>query len=121
LRLAARYADVWNSLGGRREGSAADVLEDTRRRIELLDEACATIGRDPATLRRSFLAGFTPDRPFASVDAFEDFIGRYRALGIDEFIFFYRPRHATAEMFERVALEVMPRLRAAYAGARVIC
>jgi alkanesulfonate monooxygenase SsuD/methylene tetrahydromethanopterin reductase-like flavin-dependent oxidoreductase (luciferase family) len=112
LKLAARYADVWNSLGGRREGTPADALEDTRRRIALLDAACMDIGRDPASLRRSFLAGFTPDRPFASVDAFEDFVGRYRALGIDEFTFFYRPRHATPEMFERVATEVMPKLRA---------
>jgi F420-dependent oxidoreductase-like protein len=45
LRLVARYADVWNCAGG-----------DTRRIGELtkmLEEACATVGRDPAEIRRS--------------------------------------------------------------------
>lgn len=111
LRVAARYADVWNSLGGLREGTPAQALAETRERAARIDVYCAELGRDPATLRRSFLAGFTPDRPFASVDAFEDFIGRYRELGMDEFIFFYKPRHATPELWERIAREVMPRLR----------
>jgi F420-dependent oxidoreductase-like protein len=45
LRLAARHADVWNASGG----SPEHVRELSAR----LDEACAVIGRDPATIRRS--------------------------------------------------------------------
>jgi alkanesulfonate monooxygenase SsuD/methylene tetrahydromethanopterin reductase-like flavin-dependent oxidoreductase (luciferase family) len=111
LRITAQHADVWNSLGGRREGTPAAALADTRERAERLDAYANESGRDPRTIRRSFLAGFTPDRPFSSIDAFEDFVGRYRAIGIDEFIFFYKPRHATKELWERVATEVLPRLR----------
>ena len=115
LRLAARHADVWNSLGGLREGTPAAALAETRERVARLDAAATELGRDPRTIRRSFLAGFTPDRPFSSVDAFEDFVGRYRSIGVDEFIFFYKPRHATQAMWERVATEVMPQLRAMHA------
>jgi F420-dependent oxidoreductase-like protein len=43
LMLTARYADVWNASGG---GSLSEL---TAR----LDDACARIGRDPASLRRS--------------------------------------------------------------------
>lgn len=111
LQVTARHADVWNSLGGRREGTPAQALADTRERAQRLDAYCVALGRDPRAIRRSFLAGFTPDRPFASVDAFHDFVGRYRAIGIDEFIFFYKPRHATEAMWERIATEVLPRLR----------
>jgi alkanesulfonate monooxygenase SsuD/methylene tetrahydromethanopterin reductase-like flavin-dependent oxidoreductase (luciferase family) len=113
LRLAASHAEVWNSLGGMREGSPTAALAQTRERSARLDEFALAAGRDPRAIRRSFLAGFTPDRPFSSIDAFEDFVGRYRAIGIDEFIFFYRPRHATQELWERVATDVLPRLRSA--------
>jgi alkanesulfonate monooxygenase SsuD/methylene tetrahydromethanopterin reductase-like flavin-dependent oxidoreductase (luciferase family) len=113
LRIAARYADVWNSLGGLREGSPDAALALTRERAQRLDDACARIGRDPATIRRSFLAGFTPDRPFDSPEAFLDFVGRYRAIGIDEFIFFYRPRGVTHAQFERVITRAFEHLRPA--------
>lgn len=126
LRLAARFADCWNSLGatgtdlGTWAGVApAEAFALTRRRSQQLDEACAEIGRDPATLRRSLLAGFTGDRPWASVDAFTDFVGRYRELGIEEFVFvypperLYRPEDAPPGIFERVVHDVLPSLRRA--------
>src|SRR5262245_18170679 len=52
LRHAARYADVWNSLSFLRDFETQ--LEETRGRIERIDEACRAIGRDPASLRRSY-------------------------------------------------------------------
>src|SRR5712692_5048367 len=45
LRLVARYADVWNIAGG----DAARVKELT----PMLEEACASVGRDPSEIRRS--------------------------------------------------------------------
>ena len=49
LRIAARYADRWNSYG---------TSEEIRERNDRLDEACAAIGRDPDAIIRS-LYGWT--------------------------------------------------------------
>jgi alkanesulfonate monooxygenase SsuD/methylene tetrahydromethanopterin reductase-like flavin-dependent oxidoreductase (luciferase family) len=46
LRLAARFADAWNG-DWHREASAAVPL------LERLDEACAEVGRDPASIVRT--------------------------------------------------------------------
>jgi F420-dependent oxidoreductase-like protein len=51
LRIAARYADEWNCAGNL---SPAQV----RERVEILDEACRAAGRDPRTLRRSWMGAF---------------------------------------------------------------
>jgi alkanesulfonate monooxygenase SsuD/methylene tetrahydromethanopterin reductase-like flavin-dependent oxidoreductase (luciferase family) len=100
LRVAARYADNWNCLGGqpfpqsldpaRRLPLAAAVAE-VRQLSEQLDEICVEIGRDPTTIQRSVLAlGPNPD-PFTSLDAFDEFVGGYAAIGIDELIFYWPP------------------------------
>jgi alkanesulfonate monooxygenase SsuD/methylene tetrahydromethanopterin reductase-like flavin-dependent oxidoreductase (luciferase family) len=129
LRLAAEYADTWNSLGGPGLSPRAS-LDVTRQRDALLDEYCVAIGRDPAAIGRSFLVGFAGDTPFASVDAFHEVVGRYREIGIDEFIFYGvsdEGREAAARrgllgrwgdraMLERVAAEAIPALRAAERG-----
>ena len=49
LRLTARYADVWNAglVGGR---SRPDAVPPLRAKV---DAACAAVGRDPTTLRRT--------------------------------------------------------------------
>jgi alkanesulfonate monooxygenase SsuD/methylene tetrahydromethanopterin reductase-like flavin-dependent oxidoreductase (luciferase family) len=124
LRLTAEYADSWNSLGG--PGfSPRESVEVTRQRNELLDEYCAAIGRDPNEITRSFLVGFANDTPFASLDAFHEVVGRYREIGIDEFIFYgvgdegrewaasrgLLGRWGDRAMLERVATEAIPKLR----------
>jgi alkanesulfonate monooxygenase SsuD/methylene tetrahydromethanopterin reductase-like flavin-dependent oxidoreductase (luciferase family) len=49
LRLTARYADWWNvSLTG---------IEGYRRLAEECERACTEVGRDPATLRRTWSGG----------------------------------------------------------------
>jgi F420-dependent oxidoreductase-like protein len=55
LRIAARYADVWNT-GGQRGGPEGAV-----RTSRLLDARCEEIERDPATLRRSCGVRYTGD------------------------------------------------------------
>lgn len=117
LHLAARYADVWNSLGGQPvEGEAvsmAAAIDTTRRHVEVLDEACEAVGRAPNTLRRSVFA-FRVDI-YDSRDALADFVGRYRELGFEEFIL-DTPQtgdaRTDAAAIERVATEVIPALRA---------
>jgi F420-dependent oxidoreductase-like protein len=104
LGIVARYADVWNSFG---------TVEEMRARNQILDEQCARIGRDPGDIVRSLYgwAAMMPDDPWSSIDAFQDTIGRYRAAGVNEFII-DQPRDEQLAVLERVATEVLPKLRA---------
>jgi F420-dependent oxidoreductase-like protein len=56
LRIAAKYADVWNTAGVR--GGHEQAIEISK----ILDQRCEEIGRDPATLRRSCGVRFTGDQ-----------------------------------------------------------
>ena len=102
LAVVAAHADAWNSYG---------TPEEIRDRGARLDDACAAAGRDRAAVRRSLL--FVPmlmpaERPWDSVDAFRDFVGRYREAGVEEFIL--QPP-ADDGIVERVAADVLPDLR----------
>jgi len=55
LKYAAQHADNWNSLSSARE--FVTQLEETRGRIRLINQCCSEIGRDPASLRRSYWFG----------------------------------------------------------------
>jgi F420-dependent oxidoreductase-like protein len=103
LKLCARYGDVWNSFGTVAEISA---------RNQILDEFCAKVGRDPVALARSlYVYAETPTtNPWDSIGAFEDTVGRYREVGINEFIF-DQPRLDDLHILERVAADVIPALR----------
>ena len=92
------------------------------RRFRHADAFGFDVGRDPATLRHSFLmfdanARESGGRQFyrASVVAFSDVAGWILDLGFDE-IGVYYPIDAQRDVFERVAGEVMPPLRAAAPG-----
>lgn len=112
LKIAARYADTWNSFGGHVD-TREQMLEDTRQRNALLDDYCAKIGRDPQALRRSLLV-FGPEAAtiFNSLDAFQDFVESYQDVGITEFILYYPFNDRQLPIFERIAREVIPKLRA---------
>lgn len=89
LSLTARHADAWITFG---EPDAADqspaaIEAAVRRQAAILDDRCAALGRDPAALDRIYLVGNTAERPLASVAAFEDFVGRYEALGFTDVVF----------------------------------
>lgn len=103
LRLAARWADRWNSSGS---------VEDLRVRNLQLDEQCVAIGRDPATIIRSLYgwAAIMPADPWESVDAFYEMVGQYRAVGIHEFLI-DAPPPARFPVLERIATEALPQLR----------
>jgi len=113
LRLVAKHADAWNTLGQLSwvaPVSIADAIAETKRRMRALDDACAQIGRDPRSVRRSVNAfRATPD-PFTSVDDFIGYVERYREIGIEEFIFYW-PEAAQEEILERVSAEVLGPLR----------
>ena len=104
IRLAARYADTWNTRG---------TVEEVRERNAMLDEACAREQRDPREVKRSLLyviAHMTEERPWDSVDAFVDFVGRFTQAGVEEFIF-QPPDPEGYPLLEQIALEVIPELR----------
>jgi alkanesulfonate monooxygenase SsuD/methylene tetrahydromethanopterin reductase-like flavin-dependent oxidoreductase (luciferase family) len=54
LRVAGRYADVWNSITPR-DLPRDEGLALTAARARTLDEAALEAGRDPAGIRRSVL------------------------------------------------------------------
>jgi alkanesulfonate monooxygenase SsuD/methylene tetrahydromethanopterin reductase-like flavin-dependent oxidoreductase (luciferase family) len=107
LAVAAAHADTWVSFGGfELEPDAA--LHLTRRRGELLTELAG--GRP---LHRRLLCGsaaLTREPIWQSVDAFEDFLGRYRAIGIDQFAFHWPPPDTNPAADPAVVEEIVVRL-----------
>ena len=97
IRLAAQRADGWCTLGGRLATRGASVSDQeatsaTRARVEELERECRDAGRDPAAIRRIVLAFRAPVDPLSSLDAFDEFVGRYADVGIDEFVFYWPPQ-----------------------------
>jgi alkanesulfonate monooxygenase SsuD/methylene tetrahydromethanopterin reductase-like flavin-dependent oxidoreductase (luciferase family) len=121
LGIAARHADIWNSLSFAK--TFAEQITETRERIAIVDERCAAIGRDPATLRRSYLM-FDPSARgsggrlsyYESEAAFEDMAGTVLALGVSEIALYYPMLERQTPMFERIAHEAIPRLRGNASG-----
>ena len=121
LKFAATYGDSWNTYAG--GPSSREEIEITRQRNEMLNEYAIEVGREPNTITRSLVVGWTHDRPFDSLDSFYEFVGRYREVGINEFVFGYWTReehipefgqllHITDDgMLERIAGEAIPALR----------
>jgi len=129
LKIAARYADHWNVWGG------PQVL---RRKIRILEEHCAAVGRDPASITRSANMPllFTDKREDAerlatalmrmfgrteadardtvlagSVAEVQETIGRLREVGVHQlFIPTFVPRW-NRERLDRFITEVAPVFR----------
>jgi alkanesulfonate monooxygenase SsuD/methylene tetrahydromethanopterin reductase-like flavin-dependent oxidoreductase (luciferase family) len=109
MRLAARHGDIWVTLGGPgsddpfggAEGAAAVAAQ-----MEHLDQACQSVGRDPASLRRLVLTGLTLDAGLSSPEAFRDTVGHYEEVGVTDFVVHWpRPSEPYAgdlATFERI-------------------
>ena len=71
--------------------------------------------RDPASIRHSLVC-FPPLTPWQSVEYFVDMVGRFREIGIDEFVLYWPqtwgPGPGEDAVFEEVTAAVIPRLRA---------
>ena len=91
----------------------------TCERVQLLDGEARQLGRDPATIGRVLVAGFSAATrsPWASVDAWNDLVGRFRELDFDEFVFPDPEPHEVA-VFEHVVATEIPRLRSAQAESQ---
>jgi alkanesulfonate monooxygenase SsuD/methylene tetrahydromethanopterin reductase-like flavin-dependent oxidoreductase (luciferase family) len=95
LRLTARYADNWNV-------SSTDIRR-YRQLVEAFERACADMGRDPATVRRSWSGGCVCAPTQAEA---EQFAGeRYRA-DEDNFDFVGTPVQLVEQMRDFIDLGV---------------
>lgn len=88
LRIAAELGDGWSSWGGYDIDSEDGFFALTRDRSAPFDDPCSSLGRDPASIRQSLVC-FPPLTPWESADYFEDMVGRYRTIGIDEFVLYW--------------------------------
>lgn len=114
LRIAAQYGDGWSSWGGYGVETEDDFLTVTADRSHRFDDLCADLGRDPAAIRHSLVC-FPPLTPWRSAAYFSDLVGRYREVGIDEFVLYWpqswRVDPAEDSVFEQVTTTLLPQLR----------
>jgi hypothetical protein len=113
LKIAAQYADTWNTFGGIDIKSYEEMLSLTRNRNIRLNEYCSEIGRDPTTLRRSVLIYTNEEyqQIYSTPGAFEEIVNRYYEIGITEIVFFYPFVPMLMPMFEQIVNEAIPKLR----------
>jgi alkanesulfonate monooxygenase SsuD/methylene tetrahydromethanopterin reductase-like flavin-dependent oxidoreductase (luciferase family) len=120
LRTAAQQADAVVTLG-ELNAPLDKSLPKFRERMLRLDEICAELGRDPASLGRCYFSGWDAAPIFESDEATADFIGRCVEAGATEFSFtLYNPaqpamsrglethRYADRDTLARVAQDVFP-------------
>ena len=77
--------------------------------VERLEGACADAGRDPGSVERILLTGFTPDPALESVDAFVETARGYAEVGVTEIVVHWpipgTQFAADQRVFERIATE----------------
>lgn len=117
LRHTARYADAWNRIGGLTE----DYLKEVKHQNKLLDKYCTEIGRNPETLRRSYvlcehtaMRNLGPMHIYESIDAFTDGVDKCFDVGITEFIIGYPNVDEQVPIFKQISREIIPELRKKY-------
>lgn len=108
LRLAARYADQWDTFpelpGTATEGVDASIPD----RVRVFEAACRASGRDPVAIRRSTWA---PAAVLRSPAAYLEFVERHRRLGFTD-LSTVMPAPADLPVLRHVAAELLPALRA---------
>ena len=114
LRIAAEHGDAWSSWGGYDVATEEAFYAVTADRSHRFDDLCAAADRDPASIRHSLVC-FPPLTPWQSAEYFRDMVGRFREIGIDEFVLYWPQTWGAAPgeqaVFEEVTATVMPRLR----------
>lgn len=119
MKLAARHGQAWVTTGDPKlfeAGTQEQSAEAIRGQIQRLGTACADIGRDVDELDKILLTGFTPEpgAPLESLDAFVDFAGIHRDLGITEIVVHWPiPDSDFAtdpSVFEKIATEALAQL-----------
>jgi alkanesulfonate monooxygenase SsuD/methylene tetrahydromethanopterin reductase-like flavin-dependent oxidoreductase (luciferase family) len=109
MRLAATHGQAWVTTGLRAGPVAIPADEGAAMvatQIARLEEACAEVGRDPATIDRMLLTGAELDDGLSSVEAFRDVVGEYEAVGVTDLIVHWprdtEPYRGDLATFERI-------------------
>lgn len=114
IRLAAERGDGWMTYGGSAD-TDADWWALVGRLSDTLDEALDVAGRGRHTCARYLNIDSGPAFSLASVDAFEDAVGRAAELGFTDVITHWPradgPYAGRQTVLEAVASDVLPRWR----------
>lgn len=112
MRTVARFGQAWvttDDPGGDddAEPTVADAWANLERLAGAIDVACEKEGRDPGTLDRILLTGFSPLPAMASRDAFQEVAGRAEELGFTDIVV-HHPRETgpfatPADVLEAIA------------------
>ena len=108
LRLAAAYADQWDTFAALPDTATDGVRTDLAERIGALDAACREIGRDPAEIRRSTWA--KAESALRDEGSYLDFVNQHRALGFTDFST-TGPSAAQLPLVRHLAEQMIPHLR----------
>jgi probable F420-dependent oxidoreductase len=101
LKIAARYADVWNAAG-----EAGRSLDVAREAGEQLHAACEELGRNPAEIRWSAQLRFDGSDPEAMIDEIE----RWHDAGFTELVI-YTSGEDVLRAADLAADKVLPAVR----------
>ncbi len=101
LRMVAKYADIWNFVGG--------PPEVFKHKNEVLDGHCAKVGRDPSTIERSIQAMVNPNDMQSTITTVQSYID----LGATHIVLNLRPPYPEG-IVHRLAQEVIEPLQKAY-------
>ena len=116
LTVAAKRADIWNSLSFKADWN--EQMVETRARAEQMRGACDEIGRNAEELRWSFTL-FEPDSRhrggaftyYETPDVFASKVAQLRQLGMTEISIYYPLDSSQLPVFEEIARDVIPELR----------
>ncbi len=118
LRLAAEFGQGWVTYGDPRSpaGEPAERAPAVvQAQMDRLHAACDQRGRSYGSIDKVLLQGSTAEQPLGSVDAFVDWAGRYRALGITDLVIHWPVPDsvfaADPGTFERIATDGLAQLR----------
>jgi hypothetical protein len=113
MRLAARFGEGWITLG-RSANDGESCLNVVREQIVKLDESLVAAGRSRLHYEKVLLHGFSEERPLESLDAFVDWAGHYRAIGITELVVHWPEPNslfdADMDVFEHIATQALSQL-----------
>ena len=87
LRIAARFADIWNTFG--------PTLDAAKHSSDVLDALCGDAGRDPREIRRSVLFGIRADTGWRTAPEFAGLVRAWHEAGFRDFLFYDPPYAGT--------------------------
>lgn len=113
MRLAAKFGDGWITLG-RTEDESESCYDVVATQKDKLDEVLMGMGRDTKQFEKVLLNGLSDERPLDSLNAFVDWAGRYRDVGITELVVHWPEPHSLFEadmnVFEVIATQGLTQL-----------